>query len=154
MSDKKQQKPSTALTVTTEVPDILQIIKEELATLTKVAETPFKTNGEFGGGFPNLIKTPEIKVETLIKAWASCKGQANAYADAQTDLGIPSAPVFTIAGFTQEEWKHDISLKISITTTDQRRKELEADLEEMKSFLSEQDRKAIVVKRILERRAK
>lgn len=134
MSTKKEKTNLPAINT----PDILSLLKEELKGLQAISTTQYKTSGKVDG-FPNSIEN-ESKVENLIRMWASIKGRANAYNEAQLDLKVTSAPVFKISDSTPADFKHDIELKIKIINHADRKAELEALVKEGESFLTTEDK--------------
>lgn len=129
------------MSIVKSTPDILSLLRSELDGLQAISATQYKTNGKVDG-FPNTIET-ETKIENLIRMWASIKGRANAYTDAQVDLGIKTAPQFKLNGSTIEDFKHDIELKIQILTHSERKAELEALVKEAEGFLTKEDQFAL-----------
>jgi len=97
-------------------------------------------------GFGDLSK--ETKVDTLVKAFSSVAGRANAYASAAKELDVESYPEFIVDGGSVEDWKNDIKLRIAIITHKDELDKLKALQKEASAFLSQEDQKAIFLQKI------
>jgi hypothetical protein len=149
MSKSKKAAPDAAVTAiaTAPVPTVLSLLEERLASLKHIETTAFKA-GENLVGFGN-IRT-ETNVKSLIKAWSSIKGRSKAYDDAAPELGLDNYPVFDVDGYSPEAWKHDIMLRIAILNHKETYDKLNSFKSQMSAFLSEEDRKSILMKEMAE----
>lgn len=143
MSKKGQSSELATLASTTPTGDILAAINGQLEKLNHITESNYKTNGELEG-FGNIRN--EVKLENLIRAWSSVKNREIAYADAAQDLGKTTFPAFQIGGHGAAAWKEDILLRMAIIEHDATKKKLEEFKKQAESYLSEQDKKAIMLK--------
>jgi len=118
--------------------DVLARFQEELASLKAITESVYITTGDTGiGGIGNI--KDETKIENLIKAFSSINGREEAYIKAASELGITEYPMFTVGGGTSKQWKQDINLRMDVIRYADRKAELEAILEEAKTFLTKED---------------
>lgn len=142
MATKKAETGVAVLSTTSSVPSVLSVLDEKLNSLKKVVDTPYKTTG-------NLDKFGDIKQETkmenLIRAFSMVKSMEKAYSDAAIDLGEESVPAFSISGGSVEDWKQDIKLRIAIIKHKETYDKLNKYKEEMKQFLSAEDRRGILM---------
>ena len=96
------KKSSTALTLTGGAPSVLTKLDEEIAKIKYIEESVYKTTGVLEG-FPTNIKQ-EMKIENLIRAYASVKGREDSYDKAAAALGVgKSYSAFNIGGGTAED---------------------------------------------------
>lgn len=145
MTKSRKAAPAATSTeiATATVPNVLTILEERLASLKHIETTAFKA-GESLSGFGNIRQ--ETNVKNLIKAWSSVKGRSKAYDEAAPELGLDSYPVFEVEGYSAEAWKHDIMLRIAILNHKETYDKLNSFKSQMSAFLSEEDRKAILMK--------
>lgn len=144
---KKNDKETTALTIATGTPEALKAINAKIAALKHIEESVYKTSGELEG-FDN-IKT-ETKLENLIRAYSVVKFKEQAYEAAAKDLGLKTYPQFSIGSGTAEDWKKDILLRIEIINHKETLDKLNSFKTRMEGFLSEQDKKALLLKEMEE----
>ncbi len=140
---KKAESKSVAIISTN---SSLERLKNELASLTKISETPYKTDGKIDG-IPSNIQQ-ETNIANLIKMYGSVKERARAYKESAEELQINTFPQFNLNGNTLESYKHDIQLKIAIITIDERRKQLEGLVKEGEEFLTKEDKYEAYLKRL------
>ena len=127
------------------VPSVLEKLQEELKQIKSVSGSNYQTSGVIPGGID--IKK-EKSIENMIRALANINISKAAYDQAAEDLKLDSYPVYQVGGYSVENWKHDIDLRIKIITHEDRKKELEGAISKMEAFLSEEDRKSQVLKEI------
>jgi len=138
----KSSKP-TELTLTTGTPDALKVINEKIAALKHIEESVYKTNGELEG-FGNIKN--ELKLENLIRAYSVVRAKEKAYDEAAKELGLKTFPQFSVGSGTAEDWKKDILLRIEIINHKDTLDKLTSFKTRMEGFLSEQDKKALLLK--------
>jgi hypothetical protein len=143
MSKEKKGAEIMSLATTTPTSGILDAINAQLTKLDHITESNYKTSGELEG-FGN-IRT-EVKIENLIRAWSSVKNREITYVDAAGDLGKTTFPVFQINGQGAAAWKEDIILRMAIIEHDSTKKKLEEFKTRAESYLSEQDKKELMLK--------
>lgn len=127
------------------VPDQMEMLKKELSQLKAITETQYKTTGNLES-FGNIKS--ETSVSNLIKAFSSVRGRENAYNEAAAEMGMESYPAFEISGGNKEQWKHDIKLRIAVINHAERKAELEALIEEGKSFLTKEDQYQMYLQKV------
>lgn len=140
---KNKDKQTTELTIASGTPEALKLINAKIAALKHIEESVYKTSGDLEG-FDN-IKT-ETKLENLIRAYSVVKFKEQAYEAAATDLGLKTYPQFVIGSGTAADWKKDILLRIEIINHKETLDKLNSFKSRMEGFLSEQDKKALLMK--------
>ncbi len=140
-------KAETGVITMDNVPNVIDTLNKKIESLKEVTGAEWKTSGTLEG-FGDIKKV--TNVETLIKAYASVNGMCNAYNNSITELelGSTETPVFTVNGGTKEAWKHDIKLQINIINYKETLDTLNGFKSEMAKFLSEEDQKAILMKKL------
>jgi hypothetical protein len=136
-------KVTTALAKLDEVPEVLSLLDQEISKLKTISESVYKTGGTLDG-FGDI--KAETKIENLIRAYSSVRGRENAYNDAQKELGVASAPAFTVSGGNSADWKQDIQLRIDIITHKDKLDKLNEYKTRMSGFLSAEDQKSMLLK--------
>jgi len=131
----------------------LEDLKKQLASLEKITETPWKTNGEYGDGFANIKDKDAINIplEDLICMEAGAYQRKLAYDAAVSRLPIlkgKSVPIFTIEGFPYEDWNHDVNLRISINLQKETHEALAALIKEGEQFIEKEDLKSMWQKKL------
>lgn len=131
----------------------LSAIDEKLKSIKEIAESPFKTNGEFrfnpsysGASSINIHKTKDVK--SLISIYGFLNHQNNSYNNAQKDLDIKDAPAFEWMGFTFESWKHDLKTRSSFLTQYNEIERLKLAKTKLEAFMTEEDRLNNVLKEL------
>ena len=138
---------NTELSVT-QIPAFIQQIDAQLAGLKSMAETTYKTSGKVDG-FPENLK--EIKeVDAIIKMFSAVLGRKKMYDEAQTELGVKTTKQFTYNGHTLEEWKDDCIFRIAVVTEHETRERLQKAKEKATTLLSDEDKKALALKELVE----
>lgn len=127
-----------------DVPSVLQVLEEKIASLKHITDTVYKTTGNLEGFATNIQK--EMKVENLIRAFASVQSRAAVYHTAAKELGQKTYPAFEVSGGDVEAWKHDIILRINIINHQETLDKLNGYKEKMSKFLSEEDQKSMLLK--------
>lgn len=120
--------------------DTLAKINEKLSSLNKITETPYKTSGELGNGFGNLKN--ETKIQNLISLCSMINAKEAAYDAAAKELGLENKyPAFTVNGYTSEDCKSDIKLRIAVLSQQETFDKLNKAKERLSVFLTEEDKK-------------
>ena len=127
-----------------DVPTILSALENELKELKKVSGSNFRSSGVIGSW--DLKK--ETSIETMGKKFASLLVSKDFYDRAMAELGVTTYPVFNVGGATIEDWKKDFQLRMAIVTQAEREKALKEAIAEMKTFLTEEDRKTQAMAKI------
>lgn len=141
----KNNKATTALMVKgQDVPSVLTILEEKIASLKHITDTVYKTTGNLEGFGTNIQK--EMKVENLIRAFGSVMARSEVYNGAAKALGQKTYPAFEVSGGDMEAWKHDIILRINIINHQETLDKLNGYKEKMSKFLSEEDQKSMLLK--------
>jgi hypothetical protein len=87
----------------------------------------------------------EVKIENLIKAYASIIAREEVYNRAAIELGITTYQTFEANGSTSEDWKRDIKLRIDIINQKETADKLAEYKDKMSKFLSAQDQKNMLM---------
>lgn len=127
-----------------DVPTILSALENELKELKKVSGSNFRSSGVIGSW--DLKK--ETSIETMGKKFASLLVSKDSYDRAMAELGVTTYPVFNVGGASIEDWKKDFQLRMAIVTQAEREKALKEAIAEMKTFLTEEDRKTQAMAKI------
>ena len=133
------------------VTDTLATIEKLFDSLQKIQDTPWKTNGDFGNGFPNIKETGGVLVpiETLITIESHAFGMDKTYTDSMIRLGYTTAPQFKHNGYPYADWHHDIKLRGAIDRQAAQYNKLKKLQEDGKKFISEAEQKALWEKEVL-----
>jgi hypothetical protein len=139
----KPTKPTNSVAIVKGASPVETISKLEtaLAKLKRIQETPWKTSGEFGDGFPNIKTTQNVGLGVLIRMSAASATRADLYHRAAARLGKTNYPAFEISGFDDDSWQHDIKLRMDIDEQENVYTTLKGFQEKMSKFLSEADQK-------------
>jgi len=123
----------------------LATIETLFQNLQKIQETPWKTNGDFGSGFPNIKETNGvlIPIQTLIIMESQAFGMNKTYCDAMERLGFTTAPQFKHNDYPYEDWNHDIKLRSQIDRQQDQYNKLKKLQEDGKKFISEAEQKTL-----------
>lgn len=122
------------------IPQVLDILDEQLKSMKLIEETPYKTSGQVGN-FENIKN--ETDISNLIKIHSSAKGKDRAYHESAEDLGLnpyPSAGTDSLADI-----EHDIKLRIKLITQKETLDKLKQFKAEASKFLSQEDQKGILL---------
>ena len=141
---KKVKVEQVDLLPTASVPEVLTQLNEKIASLKRIEESVYKTNGEVEGFSTNIKE--EMKIENLIRTYSSVKMREAGYLAAVRELGLTTFPAFVVGSGSPDDWKHDIMLRIDILTHKETLDKLNGFKEKMGKFLSEQDQKAMLLK--------
>jgi hypothetical protein len=118
----------------------ISIIEKALGEIQVVNSAQFKTNGLFQYN-PNGLTT-DIKYKKCIKSLLEMVSFLNAkeegYQKAAQEMGLESYPQFTWIGYTTEDWKHDIKIRLSVLTSHEQRERLLKAKETLEKYVSEE----------------
>jgi hypothetical protein len=131
------------------VPEALQVLTEQIKSLKHIQDSVYKTNGKLtltNGGTVDL-KT-ETSVDKVVIAFASVSLRAKAIQNAYNEFGITTHPIVKVEGFTEEEWKQDCLLRIQIIEQKDKLDELNEMKKEWEELLDQEDRKAMLLKKM------
>lgn len=112
-----------------------------LNKLQQIQETPWKTSGEFGDGFPNIKNTSNVGLGVLLRMSAASSTRAELYHKAAARFNKTKYPAFEISGFDDDAWQHDIKLRMDIDEQQEVYTKLKSFQERMRKFMSEEDQK-------------
>lgn len=127
------------------IPSLLDAIQTKIKSFKGIETSKFKTTMNLSP-FGDLGK--ETKIENLVKAYSSVAGRATAYNEAAKALGLETFPEFVVDGGSQEDWLNDIKLRIAIITHKDELDKLKALEAEAKTFLSQEDQKAMFFQKL------
>ncbi len=149
-----QKNKSTVPTIVTNTPteDVLAGLKRELAGLSKITGTQFKTSSPVGDGFTVAI-ADEQKTENLVKLVSMVLGKQHFYNAAQNELSKLlgssfSIPEFKINGYSAKDIFSDVVLRMQILSVAKRETELKELIKEGETFLTEADKKNIFLAKV------
>lgn len=137
------KKNNPTLLPITKTADVLDALNTKIASLKRIEESIYKTNGKLDG-FGDI--KAEVKIENLIRAYSSVKMREAGYITAAKDLGRKEFPAFVIGSGNAEDWKHDILLRIDILEHKETLDKLNSYKDRMSKFLSETEQKEILMK--------
>jgi len=126
----------------------IDLLKQELANLTIIAETPYKTSGSleaFGQTFNIREETSVSNLELIV---ASALSQEDAVLRARAALEITEAKAFKFGGHLVADIITDCLLRKRIIKTDDRRKKLEVLMEKAKTFITVQDQEKMFMQEL------
>lgn len=147
MANKKTKAtltPGLAVAVTDNVPSVLDALNAEIASLKHIQETQYKTTGLPGMDFGNIKE--EKVLDNLYRLASALVGKKHFYEKGMEWLGINTYPPFRWSGYSIEEWRDDILLRIAVLEHKDRLDKLNEFKDKMSKFLSEEDQKAILFK--------
>lgn len=135
--------PALVVTADTSTADVLKILATAAENMKRIQETPWKTNGNYGDGFPNIKDTngSKIPVDTLIRMNAAAHLRETHYHEAAARMGLSKYPAFQINGGNYEAWAHDIKLRYELDSQEETYNKLKEYSEKMKTFLSAAEQK-------------
>lgn len=157
MEENKEPKVTveTGVALKTEMQKSLDSINEKLQAIQTIQTSPFKTNGSFmPTEFHPSGSSVDVRTATNIKYLIWALGQIKIQSDAheyvyQKELGLQTYPVFTTyGGYSYEDWKHDIKLRLSILMQADTVKKLNEAKAKLEQFLTQDDRLALALKEI------
>jgi hypothetical protein len=125
-----------------DVPSIIQVLDAKLNSMKHITESKYRTSGVLDG-IGDIKK--EVKIENLIKAYASIIAREEVYNRAAIELGITTYQTFEANGSTSEDWKRDIKLRIDIINQKETADKLAEYKDKMSKFLSAQDQKNMLM---------
>lgn len=149
---KTEKTQTAAVAVRSQMQVKLQSIDEALAKLKVDSESPFKTNGEFkynpysNYGTVNIHRLGDIS--SLLNIYAYIKSKHDMYEEAATKFDLKVYPAFTWMNYSLKDWEHDISVRLTLVTQHDRVKKLRDAKAKLQSFMTEEDRLAIVLKEL------
>ena len=140
-------------TKTATIPQAIIILEEEIKALGDLTEREFKTTGVHITNVPESLNIKdETSKERLTSIFSVILAKSEAYWAAQTELGL-EVKQFKHGGFTLEEWKHDILLRVAQIDHHQNYKDKVEERDTLKTFISEEEKKADALKKFFERRS-
>jgi len=139
----KDKKNNPALLPTTKTSDVLEQLNAKIASLKRIEESIFKTNGLLDGFGDIKLET---KIENLIRAFSSVKIRELGYNNAAAELKRKEYPAFAIGSGTADDWKHDILLRIDILEHKETLDKLNMFKNKMSKFMSEAEQKEMLIK--------
>lgn len=127
---------------TTPVLSDLELLKQELSGLAKISESNYIVDNCKIDGFTNTVQN-ETKIDALIMMNGSVSAKERVYNESMIDLGIQTAPVFSVNGHSAKSIKETIKLRIAIIEHADRKRELEELVKEAESFMTKADQYAL-----------
>lgn len=127
----------------------INIVNKEIDSLKHITDSVYKTNGNIPG-FATSIHN-ESKIDELIKMYSSVAGREVAYNNAAEELLGKEAtyPVFKLNGYTSNDFKADIKLRIDIINHKTKLDELQAIKKEFTELMDKQDRMKLLAQRLV-----
>lgn len=130
------------------IPAFIEQIDAKLASLKSMAETTYKTSGKVDTFAENLKEAKEV--DTIIKMFSAILGRKEMFDKAQTALNVKSTKEFKYNGHTLEEWKSDCEFRIAVVTEHETRERLQKAKEMATTLLSDEDKKALAMKQLVD----
>ncbi len=131
-----------------QIPAFIQQIDAQLAGLKSMSDTTYKTGGKVDGFSENLKEAKEVDV--IVKMFSAVLGRKEMYDKAQAELGVKTTKQFTYNGHTLDEWKADCTFRIAVVTEHETRERLQKAKEKATTLLSDEDKKALALKELVE----
>jgi hypothetical protein len=123
-----------------EIQNKLALINKALSELQDTNATTFKTNGMFT--FSPNGNAIDIKynksVQTLLEMVSFLNAKESGYIKAADEMGLDTFPEFQWAGYTPNEWKHDIKIRISVLTSYERKRTLLEAKKVLENYVTEE----------------
>ncbi len=146
------KKNTTAVAVVTPSTDVITNIDKlnnELSSLQKINETPYKTGGsKTFPGFGKPIKDMD-NIEDLIKLGSSVSQREKAYNEfAETQLGLTKYATAKFEGHSANDWIEDIKLRLQIVQYKKRYDELTTLKKEWEELMDKEDKKVRLIKKM------
>lgn len=139
---------SNKTTALAKVSDNISLLEERLKEIKNIETSTWATSGRItmlGGTID--VKT-EQSVDKLVMAYANILNSTERLAQAYAALGIDSYPAPKVDGYTQEEWKKDIELRIRIINQEDEKKALTELKNEWVELMDKDDRKALLAQKM------
>jgi len=145
---KGANKNQSAVALATDSPvNMIETINAKLESFKHITGSSYKTSGKF----ENIDVQTETDLLNLVKAYSSVDARTRDFNQASDDLhkkGIVSTlPVFKLYGYTPEEWKSDIELRIQIVNQKETIDQLNKLKEEYQAIMEKADVKAMLDKK-------
>jgi len=143
MQEKKEE---TGVQTVTSVVSGIEIVNQKIEALKHIQDKVYRTSGKLDG-FSNSIET-ETNVMELIKMFSSVLARKKAYDESQQILELTTVPEFKINGFSLDDYKQDIQLRIAIIENKERLEELTAIKKEYTELMDKDDRMALLTQKL------
>ena len=139
----KKRTTTAIATVDTNASSFIDLLKQRLASLETISNTPFKCGGNIKTSDGNTI---DITTETDTAKWIRLAGtvliQEDAYNKGVAALKLDKCPAFRYAGsYDPESIIHDCALRIRINSIEEERNSLKQDIERASAFISEEEKR-------------
>jgi hypothetical protein len=130
------------------IPDVIQLLDKQIKEIGNIETSAFKTNMDLQP-FGNLKNAKEV--ETLVRAHSLVSGKAIRYNESVKALNVEgTAKPFEEGGYSLSAWEADLQLQIRILTHKDRLAELKKLKKDAEQFVSEEDKKAMFFKSLME----
>lgn len=147
-----QESTSTALSVTSSVPDVIQAIQAKIANLKHIQESVYVTSKKINGAGGQLDVEHETDTAKLVVGLSSVLARAEAIDKAYAALGFDESgqqrPITKVDGYTVEDWVKDIKLRMEIISQKDTLDELNSLQKEWEELMDKDDRKAMLLKKM------
>jgi hypothetical protein len=127
---------------TSDVAEIITALETKIEALGHLTDSKYKTSGQLEG-FGNIKEM--TNVSQLVKAFSSVKNKEKFYNEAAEELGLTTYPAYDNSGYTAEDWKHDIQLRIGIINHKDTLDQLTKYRDQLRDLLSKEEKKAILL---------
>lgn len=139
---------TTALTVSSSVPDVLKAIDKKMQSLKHIAESVYSTPKKISTA-NGSVDISEVKdVNEVVKLLSSVNARIKAQEEAYELLGIASYPTVKVDGGTRDEWVKDAQLRIDIINQKDTLDELNSLKSEWSQLMDKEDRKAVLLEKM------
>lgn len=147
MSKTKSDNKSTLPVLNSgNIPQIISVLDKKLQESKKLAESPYKTNGQFRTAGITIDIKNEKEIPVLVEAAASLIMKKEYVAKAQIALELESMPQFTVGGHAVEDLLEDIKRRISIVNQHLLTEKIAKYRDRLSQFVSEEEKKAMLLK--------
>lgn len=153
MSKKQNGKnTTTALTVQTSVPDVIQAIQTKIVNLKHIQESVYVTSKKINGAGGQLDVEHETDPTKLVVGLSSVLARAAAIDQAYAALGFDedgqTRPTTKVDGSSVADWIKDVKLRLEIISQKDTLDELNSLQQEWTELMDKDDRKAMLLKKM------
>lgn len=144
---QKKVSSELALSSTFNAGEVVMSLTQKINELEHIEKPPV-TSGQLTINGNSFVISKAEKTEELIAAYGWIKRTKEAYDEAAQELGVKQYPEKQFNGYTIDQWKKDIVLRIEFLNkhnTLEKLKELKTKAE---SFITQEDKKALFMQEL------
>lgn len=131
----------------------ISVIDTKLSTFKELESSQFKTNGNFSWSNDlndsyqvNIHECEEL--DALLIIYSELNSKKINYEESAKELSIKEFPTMKWQSTLVENWLHDLQIRIKMIQHHAVKEKLEADKEELQSYLSQTDRARMVLEKM------